>query len=127
MMSQQKQRRKFLEHFCSLFMLVKGSGRPNALICEAVQSALDTGFTGLRASGELSWALDLPSALIQMVKYEEELDEHFHSKFAALCQYDQSRYPVYIIERMKSVHPIVVCDREVTRKSSKRAINSSVN
>jgi hypothetical protein len=96
-------------------------------LCEAVQSALDMGFTGLRAAGELSWVLDLPSALVQMVKYEEELDERFHSKFAALCQYDQSRYPAYIIERMKSVHPIILCDGEMTRKSSKHVLNSSTN
>jgi MEDS: MEthanogen/methylotroph, DcmR Sensory domain len=105
-----------------------GSFQPHKMIgelCEAVQSALDTGFTGLRAAGELSWALDLPSALVQMVNYEEELEEHFHSKFAALCQYDQSRYPEYIIERMKSVHPINLCDGVLTRKSSKRLLHSS--
>lgn len=107
-----------------------GAFQPHKMIGElreAVQSALDAGFTGLRASGELSWALDLPSALIQMVQYEEELEDHFHSKFAALCQYDQSRYPVYLIDRMKSVHPITFCDGEITRKPSKRVLNSAAN
>jgi hypothetical protein len=105
-----------------------GAFQPHKMIedlCDAVQSALDSGFTGLRAAGELSWALDLPSALIQMVKYEEELEEHFHSKFAALCQYDESRYPAYIIERMKSVHPINICGGKLTRKPSNWLVNSS--
>ena len=104
-----------------------GAFQPNKMIedlCDSVQSALDAGFTGLRAAGELSWALDLPSALIQMVKYEEELDEHFHSKFAALCQYDESRFPPYLIERMESVHPISFRDGKLMRKSLKRLLHS---
>jgi chemotaxis family two-component system sensor kinase Cph1 len=107
-----------------------GAFQPHKMIgdlCDAVQSSLDEGYTGLRAAGELSWALDLPSALVQMVNYEEELEDHFHSKFAALCQYDQSRYPAYLIERMKSVHPISFSDGKMTRKPSHRVLNSSAN
>jgi two-component system, chemotaxis family, sensor kinase Cph1 len=106
--------------------LKHGAFQPDKMIvdlCDAVQSAMDSGFTGLRAAGELSWALDLPSALSQMVKYEEELDDHFHAKFAALCQYDESRYPANICERMKQLHPIVVRGGEVIRKPSTRESN----
>jgi MEDS: MEthanogen/methylotroph, DcmR Sensory domain len=107
-----------------------GAFQPHKMIgdlCDAVQSALDAGFTGLRAAGELSWALDLPSALIQMVNYEEELENHFHSKFAALCQYDESRFPAYLIERMKSVHPMNFSDGKLVRHSSSRQMASSAN
>ncbi len=107
-----------------------GAFQPDKMIvdlCDSVQAALDAGFTGLRAAGELSWALDLPSALVQMVNYEEQLEEHFHSKFAALCQYDESRYPAYLIERMKSVHPINFCGGELTRQSSQRVSNSQMS
>jgi two-component system, chemotaxis family, sensor kinase Cph1 len=92
-------------------------------LCNEVQSSVDMGFTGLRAAGELSWALDLPSALMQIVEYEEELEEHFYSKFAALCQYDESRYPGHIIQKMKSLHPVTVCGGELIRKASKRGLN----
>ena len=110
--------------------LKHGSFQPDKMIedlRDAVQSALDMGFTGLRAAGELSWALDLPSALVQMVQYEEELDEHFHSKFAALCQYDETRFPAHIIERMKEVHPMTFRDGKLTRKTSERALHSSAH
>jgi hypothetical protein len=93
-----------------------GAFQPDKMIvdlCNEVQAAVDLGFTGLRAFGELSWALDLPSALAQMVKYEEELEEHFYSKFAALCQYDESRFPAYLVERMKELHPVIVCGGEL--------------
>jgi chemotaxis family two-component system sensor kinase Cph1 len=106
--------------------LKHGAFQPHKMIvdlCDAVQAALDEGFTGLRAAGELSWALDLPSALIQMVNYEEELEDHFHSKFAALCQYDESRFPAYLIDRMKEVHPITLSGGEMTRKPSKRTLS----
>lgn len=91
-------------------------------LCNEVQAAVDSGFTGLRAAGELSWALDLPSALAQMVKYEEELDENFYSKFAALCQYDESRFPAYITEYMKRLHPVVVSGGKIVRKPSKQGL-----
>lgn len=100
-----------------------GAFQPDKMItdlCNAVQMAVDQGFRGLRASGELSWALDLPSALAQMVKYEEDLEKHFYSKFAALCQYDQTRFPDHLIERMKRLHPIIVCDGRVVRQLSNK-------
>lgn len=106
-----------------------GAFEPDKMIgdlCDAVQAAMDAGFTGLRAAGELSWALDLPSALAQMIQYEEGLDEHFHSKFAALCQYDESRFPSYIVERMKRLHPIIVRGGEVIRNRSTRSLNTSL-
>lgn len=93
-------------------------------IRDAVQAALDAGYAGLRASGELSWALDLPSALAQMIQYEEALDEHFYSKFAALCQYDETRYPAYIFEHMKQLHPVVVSGGQLMRKPSTRKANA---
>jgi len=100
-----------------------GSFEPHKMIidlCSAVDAAVDSGYVGLRATGELSWALDLPSALAQLVTYEEELDAHFYSRFTALCQYDQSRFPDYIAERMKQLHPVVVCGGKITRKSPPR-------
>jgi KaiC/GvpD/RAD55 family RecA-like ATPase len=108
--------------------LKHGAFQPDKMIgdlCEAVQAAVDAGYAGLRAAGELSWALDLPSALAQMVKYEEELEEHYYSKFTALCQYDESRYPSYIVDRMKRLHPVLVCDGKVTRRPSARRAHAT--
>ncbi|MFT3781798.1 MAG: MEDS domain-containing protein [Nibricoccus sp.] len=89
-------------------------------LCGAVDGALGSGFAGLRAAGELSWALDLPSALAQMVTYEEELEAHFYSRFTALCQYDASRFPMHLVDRMKRLHPVVLCDGKLNRKRAPR-------
>lgn len=93
-------------------------------IRDAVQASVDDGYAGWRASGELSWALDLPSALAQMIQYEEALEERFHSKFTALCQYDESRYPAHIVEHMKRLHPVVVSGGGLVRKPSRRKGNT---
>lgn len=85
-------------------------------LCEEVNTALEMGYTGFRGSGELSWALDLPSAMEQIVKYEESIEAQFYSKFAALCQYDESRYPAYITDWMKRLHPVVICNGTLTCK-----------
>lgn len=92
-----------------------------------VQAALDLGYAGFRATGDLSWALDLPSAMERLVLYEEGIEERFHSKFVAICQYDASRYPRHIVERMKRLHPVVICDGELVRRPSKRGLNAAAN
>ena len=38
-----------------------------------VKRVIEDGFEGLRASGEMSWALDLPSAMARVIEYEEKL------------------------------------------------------
>jgi chemotaxis family two-component system sensor kinase Cph1 len=101
-----------------------GSFEPHKMIidlCSAVDDSVDdsvaAGFDGLRAAGELSWALDLPSALAQLVEYEERLDSYFYERFTALCQYDEARFPGALVERMKQLHPVVIADGKLRRKS----------
>jgi len=48
-----------------------------------VKHSLEHGFTGLRASGEMSWALDLPSALARLIEYEERLQATWPAEFGA--------------------------------------------
>jgi KaiC/GvpD/RAD55 family RecA-like ATPase len=84
-----------------------------------VKRAIDDGYTGLRASGEMSWALDLPSAMARIIEYEEKLHARWPSLLGGLCQFDESRFPKSIIDRMISMHRIIVRGGRVVR----RAIN----
>jgi hypothetical protein len=59
----------------------------------------------------------LPSALAQLVEYEERLDSYFYERFTALCQYDEARFPGALVERMKQLHPVVIADGKLRRKS----------
>lgn len=73
-----------------------------------VEKALADGFTAFRASGEMTWALDLPSALAPLVEYEANLEAQFQAKFIGLCQYDETRFPQQLISEMIRIHRKVI-------------------
>lgn len=81
------------------------------------ERALEEGFTGLRATGEMSWALDLPSTLPRLLRYEEALYERWPAHLLGLCQYDESRFPEAIIEKMEQMHKVYVRNGRIIRKS----------
>jgi two-component system, chemotaxis family, sensor kinase Cph1 len=82
-----------------------------------VRSALQNGFAGLRVTGEMSWALDLPSALGRLCEYEEDLRRHWPRQLAGLCQYNETLFPSGLIERMTGCHRITVRNGSIARHS----------
>lgn len=83
-----------------------------------VKYALQHGFSGLRITGEMSWALDLPSALSRLCEYEHDLYRHWPAQLAGLCQYDESLFPGDLIERMANCHCAFVRDGHIVRNRS---------
>jgi len=81
-----------------------------------VKYSLEHGFTGFRASGEMSWALDLPTALGRLLEYETKLQAHWPKEFGGVCQYDETRFPAYLVEKMIEIHSVVIRDGKVIRK-----------
>jgi hypothetical protein len=69
-----------------------------------VALALQNGFKGLRITGEMSWALDLPSALSRLCEYEQELCRRWPDNLGGLCQYDESLFPDDLVQRMVGCH-----------------------
>ena len=80
-----------------------------------VRHALQNGFSGLRVTGEMSWALDLPFALSRLCDYERELCRHWPTQLAGLCQYNETRFPAEVVERMVGCHSVSVRDGKVIR------------
>lgn len=80
-----------------------------------VTCALRDGFSGLRVTGEMSWALDLPSALGRVCEYEEQLRRRWPAQLGGLCQYDESLFSADVVERMAACHRVVVRDGHVIR------------
>jgi hypothetical protein len=80
-----------------------------------VRLALQKGFAGLRVTGEMSWALDLPSTLSRLCEYEEDLRQHWPRQLAGLCQYNETLFPASLIERMIGCHRITVRDGNIVR------------
>lgn len=98
--------------------LRSGIFEPERMIAELdrdVKFALQNGFFGLRVTGEMSWALDLPSALARLCEYEQELCRHWPRQLGGLCQYNETLFPSDVVERMASCHCAVVRDGQLTR------------
>lgn len=83
-----------------------------------VRSALQDGFSGLRVTGEMTWALDLPSALIRLCEYEDELRNRWPAQLGGLCQYDESLFPDDVVERMAGCHRVIVRNGNMIRHST---------
>jgi hypothetical protein len=73
-----------------------------------VEHALTLGFSGLRATGEMTWALDTPEALARLTEYEALLHQQFSSRLTGLCQYDETRFSTSIISDIIRIHPKLI-------------------
>ena len=82
-----------------------------AMLNEAVESALNDGFTGLRTCGDMSWLLDRAPGSEQVVEYESLLNQFFASvRGLGMCQYDRSRLPEGVLDHALHTHSSVVVD-----------------
>ncbi|MEK7949346.1 MEDS domain-containing protein [Luteolibacter soli] len=73
-----------------------------------VTESIRLGYTAFRATGEMSWALTLPSALAELSDYETRLHAQFPGQFVGLCQYDERSFSPRVIADMIRIHPIVI-------------------
>lgn len=98
--------------------LRNGIFEPERMIAELdrdVKFALQNGFSGLRVTGEMSWALDLPSALGRVCAYEQELCRYWPSQLGGICQYNETLFPADVVDRIVSCHCAVVRDGQLIR------------
>jgi hypothetical protein len=75
---------------------------------QEVSESLRRGYTAFRATGEMSWALPLPSALARLTEYELDLHEQYPGAFMGLCQYNETSFSNRIISDMVRIHPKVI-------------------
>ena len=81
-----------------------------------IQASLAKGFSGLRGSGDMGWALDKASTLARMIEYQTKLYERFPPNFVAVCQYDLTRFPDYVVKQMETVHSVLIRDGTLKRR-----------
>lgn len=95
-----------------------GAFEPERMIADLdrdVRLALQNGFSGLRITGEMSWALDLPSVLARLCEYERELRRNWPRQLAGLCQYNEELFRGDVVEGMTGCHSVVVRDGNIAR------------
>lgn len=76
---------------------------------EAVQRALDDGYSGLWATGDMTWELGPKNDFSRLLEYEWRLEELFQ-KYAALggiCQYHGDTLPREALRKGLQAHPSI--------------------
>jgi hypothetical protein len=105
-----------------------GSFEPDKMIADLeldIQAALAKGFSGLRGSGDMSWALDKASSLAKMIEYQTQLYQSFPPNFLAVCHYDENRFPSYVLQQMVEVHSVIIKNGTLARRQPPQPIIKS--
>ena len=80
-----------------------------ALLESETALALAQGFTALRLTGEMTWALQGLPGTERLIEYEIKLNQFFPTHRAlAICQYDQRRFDANVLLDVLRTHPTVV-------------------
>lgn len=74
----------------------------------AVKDALDAGFAGLCAAGDMSWLLDEAEGSERIAEYEARLNDFYPtSRALGLCLYNRNRLPAGTLDHSLATHPHV--------------------
>jgi len=106
------------EQHRSLILLTKGTGHLKggtfsaskmiSMLSQAVKDALQDGFAGLCAAGDMTWILDDAPGSEQFAEYEALLNHFYQTNRAVgLCQYNRRRLPAAILDHGLATHPVV--------------------
>ena len=79
-----------------------------SLLHQAVQDALDAGFDGLCAAGDMGWVLDGAPGTEELGDYEARLNEFYaNNRALGLCQYSQKTLPAAFLDHCVATHRFV--------------------
>ena len=87
-----------------------------ALLADSVETARRAGFTALRVTGEMTWALGGAAGSERLMEYESKLN-HFlpAADIVAICQYNRRWFPAELVKEVIETHPLVIHGATVCR------------
>jgi hypothetical protein len=92
--------------------LSNGQFDPNWMLDSVAASAEEAsagGYSGLRAVGDMTWALNSISANGKLIDYEDRLNRIFPNiRATGFCQYDLRLFPPDVIRKIIRTHPYVL-------------------
>ncbi len=98
-------------------MEVPSPGLPQVVTLEAdapVDAALAAGFSGWRATSDMTWELGPVSGVEVLPAYEAHLDAAFRGRrMVGMCQYHRRRVPPVVIHHALRTHRTVVLGDQV--------------
>ncbi len=82
------------------------------LILEMIELAGREGYSGVRASDDMAWALRPGINVDQLIRYEEAAHRRLFagSQLIGMCQYDRKRFGKQLAATMSAVHPVTVVE-----------------
>jgi len=81
------------------------------LLVSETDKAIAEGYSAIRLSGEMSWALRGYPGSERLLEYEAETNRFFHNHAAlGLCQYDLNEFSPEVIRGVILTHPQVMVD-----------------
>lgn len=82
-----------------------------SILHDAVKEALDAGFAGLCAAGDMGWVLDQAPGTEHLAEYESRLNEFYaNNKALGLCQYHRKTLPAEMLDHCIATHRFVRID-----------------
>lgn len=95
-----------------------GADKMISLLRQAVQTALDDGFEGLCAAGDMGWVMDKAPGTEELVEYESRLNDFFaNNKALGLCQYNRTTMPHEFLDHCIATHPVVRIDGPIALRN----------
>ncbi|KAA6455841.1 hypothetical protein DYQ86_26745 [Acidobacteria bacterium AB60] len=72
-----------------------------------LRRALDDGYAGLWATGDMTWEMGLDRDSEKLVRYERQLEQLFlrHPQMGGVCQYHVDTLPPVFVAQAKRLHP----------------------
>ncbi len=79
------------------------------------QKAQEAGYSCLRISDDLSWAVNCRAGFEELLNYEARLNRDLFSQYKCimLCQYNQSIFDARTIREVLTAHPIVIRNEKI--------------
>lgn len=97
--------------------LTDGAFDPDLMIetlTTETKRALTDGHSGLRVTGEMTWALGGNPGSERLIEYESKLNRFLPgSKCLAICQYRRSRFDASVLLDVLRTHPIIALGSEI--------------
>ena len=76
------------------------------LLNDKLEAVMNAGFAGLRTCGDMSWLLEEPPGIENVVIYEALCTQFFQSSRAVgMCMYNRARLPPGLIDHALTTHP----------------------
>lgn len=84
------------------------------MLSEETARALDEGYSALRVTGEMSWALKGWPGSERLIEYEQKLNEFYpHNRALSICQYDTRIFEPEMLLDILTTHPIAIIGNEI--------------